>query len=137
MTDPRDVRVRELVEQMREFTRWQHDVPWYTADVWANQLASTLLAEADVNAHSLTLEFRRFLSDDEWRDIVTRVRALPYIQALTANAVTVATTLLAEEPQEDKCPVEHRQGHYSYRCVQCGAAVAAVPPVGEPPEGKQ
>jgi hypothetical protein len=42
---------------------------------------------ADVNAHTLTLEFGRFLSEAEWRDIVDRANRLPYVKHLHANAV--------------------------------------------------
>lgn len=40
-----------------------------------------------VNAHTLTLQFGRFLSEDEWREVAQLARALPYVKGLRANAV--------------------------------------------------
>ncbi len=40
-------------------------------------------------AHTLTLEFGRLLSEDEWRDVVTRARQLPYVQHLKADVVSL------------------------------------------------
>lgn len=39
------------------------------------------------NAHELTLEFGRFLSEDEWRTVVEAAKQLPFVQSLHANAV--------------------------------------------------
>lgn len=50
------------------------------------------------NAHQLTLEFRRFLSEDEWRDVVTRAQELPYVKHLRADAVTIPTEQVVEKP---------------------------------------
>lgn len=36
--------------------------------------------------HTLTLEFGRFLSESEWREVATQAKGLPYVQGLRANA---------------------------------------------------
>jgi hypothetical protein len=42
-------------------------------------------------AHTLTLEFGRFLTDEEFRTVVERVKAdVPYVSGLRANAVADA-----------------------------------------------
>jgi hypothetical protein len=38
-------------------------------------------------AHTLTLDFGRVLSEAEWRDLIGRVRQLPYVQRLRVDAV--------------------------------------------------
>jgi len=38
-------------------------------------------------AHTLTLEFGRALSEAEWRDLIGRVRQLPYVRRLRVDAV--------------------------------------------------
>jgi hypothetical protein len=38
-------------------------------------------------AHTLTLEFGRALSETEWRDLISRVRQLPYVKRLRVDAV--------------------------------------------------
>lgn len=50
------------------------------------------------NAHELTLEFRRFLSEDEWREVVTRAKELPHVKHLRADAVTIPTEHVVEKP---------------------------------------
>ncbi len=43
-----------------------------------------------VNAHTLTLEFWRFLTEEEWRTVVVQVKThVPHIRQLQANAVRV------------------------------------------------
>lgn len=41
-------------------------------------------------AHTLTLEFGRCLSEAEWRDVILRVRQLPYVKRMRVDAVPVA-----------------------------------------------
>jgi len=43
--------------------------------------------EPEPNAHTLTLLFHRFLSDDEWRQVWAVVHAAPFVVELVANAV--------------------------------------------------
>lgn len=46
------------------------------------------MAVDDLDAHTLTLEFGRFLTEEEWRTVVDQVRAhVPHVQQLRANAV--------------------------------------------------
>jgi hypothetical protein len=49
----------------------------------------------EVNAHTLTLLFHRFLSEREWREVVEIMRTVPYVVELQMNAVV-------ESP--DVCP---------------------------------
>src|SRR6187431_1481283 len=61
--------------------------------------AARALAGDDVNAHTLTLVFHRFLSQDEWREVVEAAQRLPYVQELRADSVR-------ESPHDDppRCP---------------------------------
>ena len=43
------------------------------------------------DAHTLTLQFGRFLSELEWREIVGQASKLPYVKGLCANAVASRT----------------------------------------------
>jgi hypothetical protein len=53
--------------------------------------------DAPPNVHILTLEFGRFLSEDEWRDVVRQIRAhVPHVLRLTANAVALRDEQLLE-----------------------------------------
>ncbi len=45
--------------------------------------------------HTLTLEFGRFLSQAEWREVIDHVRRVPYIRGLT---VTVVPSVKPEPP---------------------------------------
>lgn len=42
--------------------------------------------ELETYEHSLTLKFRRVLTESEWRDVVEKARILPFVQELEANA---------------------------------------------------
>ena len=68
--------------------------------VLAALLPSEGTASAPVNAHTLTLEFHRLLSESEWRTVVEAVRHAPYVQSLRANAVVEAALLqpVGQEP---------------------------------------
>lgn len=47
------------------------------------------------NAHTLTLEFWRYLTEAEWREVVVQVRAhIPYVQLLRAAAERVTREAL-------------------------------------------
>jgi len=39
------------------------------------------------NAHTLTLKFHRFLSEDEWRAVIEAARRVPHMVELEAHAV--------------------------------------------------
>lgn len=41
----------------------------------------------EVNAHTLTLKFHRFLSEVEWCEVLAVVRRVPHVVELEANAV--------------------------------------------------
>lgn len=36
--------------------------------------------------HELVLEFNRFLTEDEWREVVEKARTLPYVKGLRAES---------------------------------------------------
>lgn len=55
--------------------------------VFPEQLTNREAPVPAVNAHTLTLQFGRFLSEDEWREVAQLARALPYVKGLQANAV--------------------------------------------------
>lgn len=65
---------------------------------------------ADFNAHELTLEFRRFLSEDEWRDVVSKARELPYVKNLRANAVLI----------DCEHKFQMQRGDTEWTCSVCG-----------------
>ena len=75
-------------------------------------------AVTEPTAHTLTLLFHRFLSQNEWRDVIEAVqRYVPYIQKLRAEAVY-------EPPEPPRCP---RCGSYQWVykgdravCADCG-----------------
>jgi hypothetical protein len=43
-------------------------------------------SETDVYTHSLTLQFGRTLSQQEWREVIEAARKLPYVKGLRADA---------------------------------------------------
>jgi hypothetical protein len=47
----------------------------------------------EVNAHAVTLKFHRFLSPDEWREVLAVVRGAPHV-------VEVEMTAVEETPEE-------------------------------------
>ena len=61
-----------------------------------------------VNAHSLTLKFHRFLSQDEWRKVARAVDLfVPFVQEMDANAVTETAEELARvriQPSSARAP---------------------------------
>jgi hypothetical protein len=50
-------------------------------------VAATSRTEETPNAHTLTLEFGRFLTETEFRDVVERAWQVPHVKTLRANAV--------------------------------------------------
>lgn len=55
---------------------------------WAARPECDECAAVVPNAHTLTLEFGRFLDETEWRIVIEQVKALvPYVQHLRADAV--------------------------------------------------
>lgn len=47
--------------------------------------------ETEPNAHTLTLQFGRFLSESEWCSVLEQARLIPWVRGLEANAVTIPT----------------------------------------------
>jgi hypothetical protein len=47
------------------------------------------------NAHTLTLKFHRFLTEEEWRAVIDAARQVPFAQEMEANAVDESPEELA------------------------------------------
>jgi hypothetical protein len=103
-------RLQGLVEQWRaNFDPDSGDYLSGPENAWlicADELAACLAAEPQqtpepVNAHTLTLEFGRFLSEAEWREIVTLARQWPHVRSLQANAVAACLAAEGEEPSNE------------------------------------
>lgn len=60
----------------------------------------------DYNAHTLTLKFHRFLSQEEWQKVAKAVELfVPFVQGMDANAVTESAEDLARvKPSSARAP---------------------------------
>lgn len=76
-----------------------------------------------VNAHALTLQFHRFLSEDEWRNVAELAWKLPHVKDLRADAVIETPDTQARPCNRIVLPVGIRRENASgleYICAMCG-----------------
>jgi hypothetical protein len=100
----------------------------------AKAFVDEVIAEAgpiDFNAHTLTVAFNRFLSEDEWRQVVEAARLLPFAEGLTANAVSIS---IKEPPllqcvdckNTESCAGAMARQFNHGRCMHCGGYFKVV-----------